>query len=96
MTFLEKYLSESTWHGKVTVMEIFHLAQSIRNKGWTVTKTAQSFQVSPALVSENLKLATAIHINESLLQCASRQEALKKINGTNMETQRQRDLDELD
>lgn len=81
MTFLEKYQSEPTWHGRATIMEIYHLAQTIRHKGWTLTKTAEAFECSISLVSENLKLANALHHNEKLFSCESRQEALKRING---------------
>lgn len=79
MTFKERYYNEVTWHGKVTVMEIFHLAMSHNEKNWTLVKTAESFGCSIGLVSENLKLAQAIHSNENILNCESRQIALKKI-----------------
>jgi hypothetical protein len=62
-------------------MELYHLAMSQREKGWTITKTAQQFNCSIGLVSENLKLASAIHIKPSLLKIESRQDALKRING---------------
>jgi hypothetical protein len=78
MTFKARYNAETTWHGKVTVMEIYHLAMCQREKGWTITKTAEHFECSIGLVSENLRLAQAIHTSEKLLQCESRQEALKK------------------
>jgi hypothetical protein len=79
MTFRERYNSESTWHGKVAVMEIFHLAMCLREKGWTITKTAEHFGCSIGLVSENLRLAYAIHEHPKILGCESRQLALKKI-----------------
>lgn len=83
MTFLEKYNSESTWHGKVLVMEIFHLAMRIRFSNWTITNTATEFGVSIGLVSENLRLANAIHTDDTILKCESRQQALRKVtNGT--------------
>ena len=79
MTFQERYHSESTWHGKVLVMEIYHLVMITRDKDWTITKTAKDFDCSIGLVSENLKLANAIHRNDSILMCPTRQEALKRI-----------------
>lgn len=79
MTFRQRYDNESTWQGKVTVMEIYHLAMLHREKGWTVTKTANDFGVSIGLVSENLKLAKEIHINSRILKCESRQDALRKM-----------------
>ena len=83
MTFKERYEQETTWHGRVIVMELFHLAMRQREKGWTVTKTAEAFDCSIGLVSENLRLAHAIHGNEKLLNCESRQDALRKLNGRN-------------
>lgn len=62
-------------------MELYHLAMTQREKGWTLTKTAEAFEVSIGLVSENLRLALAIHVNESLISCDSRQDALRRING---------------
>lgn len=81
MTFLERYNQEETWHGKAMIMEIYHLAMTHRAKDWTITKTATDFGCSIGLVSENLRLAYAIHNNNSLLKCESRQAALKKLNG---------------
>lgn len=83
MTFQERYNQETTWHGKVLVMEIYHLAMSHRVKGWTITRTAEYFECSIGLVSENLRLAHTIHVNEKILKCESRQDALKKLNGRN-------------
>lgn len=81
MTFLEKYQMETTWHGRVYVMEIYHLTMSHTKERWTISQTAQYFECSIGLVSENLKLGHAIHNNENLMKCQSRQEALKKLNG---------------
>jgi hypothetical protein len=77
VTFLEKYNSEKSWHGKVLVMEIYHLAHC-QQKGWSIARLAQDFQVSIGLASENLKLATLIHTTPTILHARSRQEALKK------------------
>jgi hypothetical protein len=78
-SFLERYQSEKTWHGKVQVMEIFHLAMLYRWGDWTLSKTARHFEVSIGLVSENLRLALAIHTSDAILKCESRQDALKKL-----------------
>lgn len=82
MTFPERYHSELTWYGKVAIMEIYHLTMSLREKGWTITKTAEAFGVSIGLVSENLRLARAIHDDDKILIYETRQEALKKLNGS--------------
>lgn len=78
-SFIDRYYSETTWHGKVIVMEIYHYAQLHHDTHWTVIKTAQYFQCSIGLVSENLKLANAIHSNEKILKCETRKDALRKV-----------------
>lgn len=67
------------WHGKALVMEIYHLAMCNKIKEWTVQKTATYFNVSIGLVSENLKLARAIHTDEKIIKSNSRQDALNKL-----------------
>ena len=79
MTFLDKYRHSTTWHDRATIMELYHLAQCQRQKKWTLTKTAEYFQVSVGLVSENLRLATAIHVDPVIVQIPHRQDALKRL-----------------
>lgn len=79
MTFLEKYQQCTTWHEKVTVMELYHLYGVLSVKKWTVGHTASYFEVSKGLVSENLKLASALHSNPKLLNAPNRQAALRKL-----------------
>jgi hypothetical protein len=79
MTFLERYQSETTWQGKIFVMEIFHLAKCQRDKDWTITKTASHFECSIGLVSENLRLAKYLHEIPPTLVIQTRQEALKRM-----------------
>ena len=81
MTFLERYQLAETWQDKCLVMEIYHLAMTTRSKNWTITRTAESFGVSIGLVSENLRLALAIHVNPKMLECETRQDAIRKLNG---------------
>jgi hypothetical protein len=81
MTFKERYDIESTWQGRVQVMEIYHLAMCQRIKNWTLTMTAEHFRCSIGLVSENLRLALALHTNSAMLRCESRQDALKQLGG---------------
>ena len=82
MTFVERYQQETTWYGKATIMELFHLAMTTRDKSWTIAMTADSFNVSIGLVSENLKLAGALHLNPTVyMTLSTRQEALDRING---------------
>jgi hypothetical protein len=79
MTYQEAYRAEKTWHGKVTVMEIFHLTMTLRVKKWTLAGTADIFGVSIGLVSENLRLAAMIHRDERIMKCKTRKDALKKL-----------------
>lgn len=79
MTFPERYQKAQIWFEKVLVMEIYHLAMTHREPNWTLAKTAESFAVSMGLVSENLKLAQAIHTNDKIMKCESRQDALRKL-----------------
>lgn len=80
MTFLERYQREDTWYGKVIVMEIYHLARIHSDKNWTIADTARDFGgVSNGLVSENLKLAKAMHERDDLINAKSRVDALKKL-----------------
>jgi len=81
MTFHERYHKEKTWHGKAMIMEIYHLAMTQKIRSWTLTKTAEHFQVSIGLVSENLRLAHALHNNPKLIEIETRDNALKKLNG---------------
>jgi hypothetical protein len=80
MTFKQKYDECDNWRGKVTVMEIYYLAMSQKVKGWTIAQTAEHFDCSIGLVSENLRLAQAIHTDAKILNCESRQMALKRLN----------------
>lgn len=82
-SFLERYMVEDTWYGKAAVMEIYHLTMCYRMKSikenWTVMDTSKYFEVSVGLVSENLQLAEFAHLHPKIVNCKSRQEALKKL-----------------
>jgi len=78
-TFKEKYEACKTWHDKVLVMEIFHLAMRARDSNWTVFKTANEFGCSVGLVSENLKIAQALHKHPQILQSPNRADALNRL-----------------
>jgi hypothetical protein len=81
MTFRERYRKEDTWHGRVVIMEIYHLTMLHQDGNWTVSKSADYFGCSLGLMSENLKIAHALHSDSILIQCPSRQDALKRLNG---------------
>lgn len=60
-------------------MELYHLVAISKFPTWTLTQTATVFEVSLALVSENLKLAEASHDNPTLLNYSTRAEALNRL-----------------
>ena len=79
MSYIERYHNEERWWAKVTIMEIFHLHALHLDKKWTIQNTASAFEVSEALVSENLKLAEAMHKDSEIMNIDSRNKALKRI-----------------
>jgi hypothetical protein len=76
---LAKYRGEDRWWGKVILMEVYHLSMQSSNTDWTLTDTAKYFDVSVALVSENIKLAKAMHVQKGIIHCKSRVEALRRV-----------------
>lgn len=80
MTILEQYNNTSKWDEKVALMELFHLGQRMSSRKWTIQDTAWHFNVSIGLVSENLRLAGAIHAYPALGMCESRHKALNMLN----------------
>lgn len=80
MTFVERYNQAKFWHEKVLIMNLFHLAMCQRKDViWNIAKTAQVFNVSVGLVSENLKLASAIDKDKSIMTIDTRTNALKRV-----------------
>lgn len=61
MTFKEKYDSERIWYKKILILDSFHSLMVIKHgRKWTMYNTARSMNISPALVSENLRIAEAL------------------------------------
>lgn len=60
-------------------MEIFHMGSKMKDCRWTIGMTAEKFNVSIGLVSENLRLADALHRQPKLMNIETRAEALSKI-----------------
>lgn len=81
MTFRERYQEERRWSAKAILMEIYHLVMKSKHPKWSIQNTAKYFGVSRSLVSENLKLANAMHTNITIQECPSRQNALGRLNG---------------
>lgn len=79
MTFSDRYNQCKNWYEKVLVMGLYHTAQCKRNNdNWTVKDTAEYFDVSTGLVSENLKLHKNIDENIKLTKF-TREQALRMI-----------------
>lgn len=76
MTFRQKYESVEDWYAKVLIMEIYHLTMTQKIE-WTIKNTAEYFECSFGLVSENLRLADMIHKDENLFRLKTRREALR-------------------
>ena len=78
MTFKQKYRGEIHWVKKVYTMSFYHNIKLYKNSKWKVSDTARYFEVSEALVSENLKLAVGL-VNDESLELLSRNAALNRI-----------------
>jgi hypothetical protein len=61
-------------------MEYYHLAMTLRNKTWGVRETANYFDVSIGLVSENIKIAGALIENPELKERKYRKDILIWLN----------------
>jgi hypothetical protein len=79
MTFLERYQEMKKWQDKVIIMEMYHLAQTIHHQDWTLRKTANYFNCSMGLISENLKLAKLFHEHHPITNAKTRDDALKSL-----------------
>lgn len=81
LTFYEKYHQTDRWYEKCIIIEIYHLVRKEKNPNWGLKDTANDFQISIGLVSENLNLAEAMHKDPDLINCKSRQVALDRLRG---------------
>jgi len=76
MSIKDEYEKSKQWNVKVLLMNVFHIQRKVEDKKWRIRDTANYFEVSMGLVSENLKLAKQIKV---LKKCSNREEALRKI-----------------
>ncbi len=76
MTFLSRYESERRWQERAGIMALYHHARKAINDTWTLQQTADYFNCSIGLVSENILLTSRI---DELRDCLTRSEALLKI-----------------
>lgn len=76
MTYREKFHNITEWKHKVLIVELFHLLRLSKAPKWREEDTAKYFNVSIALVSENLRLARALKIG-IIDGCTSRDKAIK-------------------
>ena len=75
MDYLTEYKDTKSWVRKAILMNLLHTTRKLKGH-WSVSLTAQFFDVSIGLVSENLKLAKAFDGRPELMKCESRQKAL--------------------
>jgi len=80
-SYKEKYHNERRWSNKVIILELFHLIKKNQDRTWNITKTATIMEISIGAVSENLRIAEYAHLHPEILECASRQDALRMLNG---------------
>lgn len=76
MTHKERFHNSTDWKEKVLIVEFLHLLMCTRDENWHLVSTAKYFNVSTALVSEDLKLARMVR-NGIVNACSSRDKALK-------------------
>jgi hypothetical protein len=82
ISFKEQFDKERLWDKRSVIIEIYHLSMTSKNKGWGVVETANYFKVSIGHVSENLKLARALHRDPTLAdRHKTRYKALAEIQG---------------
>jgi len=62
MTYKQQYEAQPKWQDRVIIMNLFHHLQVAAHKKWRILDTAEYFDVSIGLVSENLKLAQHMEI----------------------------------
>lgn len=81
-TWLDRYNNSTTWHEKCLIMALYHLSKRTEfASNWTITNTAEYFNVSRGLVSENIKLSNAIDGDITITKCKTRQSALDRVKG---------------
>jgi hypothetical protein len=73
--YLSDYNETKLWFRKVIVMGLLHNSKKLQSK-WSVKDTADFFNVSIGLVSENLRLASHIDTCPEIIELESRQKAL--------------------
>ncbi len=74
MKFSEKYRLADNWLSKVKVIALYHHIKVFKYSHWTLRNTADYFNVSVSLVSENILLG---HNLDKIESCKSRTDALK-------------------
>ena len=69
---------ESIWYRKALLIDIIHNSYAIGNEHWTIKDTAHLLGMSTGLISEDLRLATAVRENVEL-EKLSRNLVLKRL-----------------
>jgi len=81
ITFKQKYNSRGmTWQEKAVLISLYHTTMCLKYPTWHMGDTAEHFEVSRGLVSENIRLAKEIdNGNKKVTLCPHREDALKLI-----------------
>ncbi len=80
ITFKQQYISCVTWQDKCVVVALYHKLMCVKYPNWTIRHTAEYFDISNGLVSENVRLADAVNDGNDIIQhCKTREEGLKLI-----------------
>lgn len=83
LTFKDKYSDKNlTWQDKCVLISLYHTIMHTKYPTWTLGDTAQHFEVSIGLVSENIRLAKHIDNpldNKKLMKLETREAGLKYI-----------------
>lgn len=75
--FVDKFNTTLSWKTKVKVVAFYHQLKVLQDKDWTIRKTANYFNVSIGLISENLLISK--HLDKLDEKCNSRNKALQLI-----------------
>ncbi len=80
MGFLRDVITkDKIWHSRARNIEIVHSDLMLRNKDWSIRKTAKYLRMCASTVCEDLQLAKYLIEDSSLERFKLRKEALKYI-----------------
>jgi len=78
MTYREALEKERRWHKRALTIYLYHNLMLLKKKHWTIRDTAKKLEMSIGMISESIRLATAM-IDNPELEKMKRKDALKLI-----------------